>query len=265
MLDARSGNIEVRGLKAGFAISNYPYVPEIDGSRDDRVEDWFSDAEQAVAEFLVRLDARDFGGIDRRTWTALVFGLVGLAHRGAHDMQLLRTAVDADPELRRGLHVGDGESHSVHHAVVENLINRITRDAQRLLYGSLTVVVDCEADVMVCDRPAIVRRLGNALTLLTPLGPNSLAVMDSTPGNAPMEIYSQVEHGMDATPLVSKLNGFTISRARRWVVGRTTAQLEGVRDDVLASAAGPPEKLAVEPVSELERQFLWSFGRDEEV
>lgn len=260
MLDARTGKVNIRSKDAGFAIGKYLYVPMIDGERDDRVEDWFSTSEQALVEFLRRTDARDFGGIRQHDWVHIVYGLVSLAHRGAHDVALLRRAVTADTDLQAGLSTTSDE-HAVHHAVVENIVNRINRDVYRLLGGTLTILTDCTQEVLVCDRPALCRALGEAPCLLTPLGPSTLAIMEARSEGMPVRVISETEHGVDSSKFVAMLNDFTIKRARRWVVGRNPVELRAVAGAVVAHAAAADERVLIDRISAEERELLWSFGR----
>jgi len=261
MLDARSGKVETRSIKAGFAVGRYLYVPKIDGEHDDRVEDWFGMAEQALVEFLRRNDARDFSAMTHQQWVHIVYGLVGLAHRGAHDVAKLREAVKADKSLQKKLNTS-GNDHAIHHAVVENVVNRINRDVYRLLGGTLTILTDCTKEVLVCDRPAICQVRGEERTLLVPLGPSTLAVMDRQSDGVPVKVISETEHGVDSAKFVDMLNSFTIKRARRWVVGRDQAMLKDIAATVVQNAAEADEPVLYERISDEERDLLWSFGHE---
>jgi len=261
MLDARSGEVQARSIKAGFAIGKYLYVPKIDGEHDDRVEDWFGTAEQALVEFLRRNDARDFSAMTHQQWVHIVYGLVGLAHRGAHDVEKLRDAVKADKSLQKKLNTS-GNDHAIHHAVVENVVNRINRDVYRLLGGTLTILTDCTKEVLVCDRPAICQVRGEERTLLLPLGPSTLGMMERPFQGQPVRVLSEAEHGVNSGPLVDMLNSFTIKRARRWVVGRDQAMLKSIAATVAQNAAEADDPVFYERISDEERDLLWSFGHE---
>ncbi|MEQ1564788.1 MAG: DUF4238 domain-containing protein [Myxococcota bacterium] len=259
-LDVRTSTIEERSLEATFAIGRFIYVPRVNGKRDDRMEDWFGEAEQALSEFLERVDGGRLDQIDPKQHTRIVFALAGLAVRSEYEVRRLQAAVAEREDLRSGMALATDDEDSIHLAVVDNLINHVTMIAESLAGRTLQVALDCDDEPLVCDRPAVYSP--KLATLLVPLGPRSFCVID---GRAQLGPAAMTFPGRGRTAeLVQQLNRWTVERARRWVVAATRPQLETIRQAYtpeLLARREAADAITVTPVSEEERARLWSFPR----
>ena len=257
LFDIETQKIEDRSTKATFAIDDYLYVPEINGKRDDTVEDWFGEAENELALYLQRLDRRDFSTpMTIKHYTQIVYALVGLGYRSGHELRLIEERLQTDPDLRDQMGVTDDSN--THLIAVENLINVVTRQAEQYLQMGISVIYGTEYPLITCERPGFDGAAKGENSFHIPLGPNELAMFD---GRFQIGSINHTENRCTEN-FIAMANHMTIERARKWVVANGREELEKIahmlsKDKVDKRKA--KDRLIFTPLSEEERAQGWSL------
>jgi len=257
MFDIETQTIEERSSEATFAIQNYLYVPEIDGRRDDSVEEWFGYAENQLAVYLQRLDKREVGKpVKGEQYMGIVFALVGLGYRSGYELKKIEQMLGADENLRKQMEVSDDDN--LHVIAVENLINIVTRQAESYLQMGMGIIYGLANPLITCERPGFDGVAKGVSSYQIPLGPYEFAMIDEH-RPTPMISLNEVAGTKE---FVDTANDFTIKRARKWVVANSREVLEKIapmltKEKVEERAS--KDNLIFTPLSEEERENGWSL------
>lgn len=236
LFDLETQKIELRSKDATFAIHSYLYVPSIDGERDDSVEDWLAETENQLANFIQRIDTRDFQKpIAAKDLITVVHGLLALSYRSGYEIKHLQKILKSDQNLRDQM--GITSEDDIHRAVVDNMVNRIKLQAQQYIGGAVQIIFDCKTPILICDRPGFDVDARGFPFAVIPIRADAVVMIEKPGGKLPAGLSWTPDNGQ--TTVVEMLNLFTIKRARSWVVATTKEQLESIKDDLT------PDKILV--------------------
>lgn len=230
-----------------FAISEDLYVPVVAGERVTAQERWHGSLEGRLAAVAKQVHERmDPLLLQPEDAFKLPMALFALEARSPYNIQRLEEALKARPELLSRLATRPGVS--LHHLVLENLVNYADELARRHSPPAMEFVFSDADSVLLCDRPYFNHReLSHRFFALTSRVHLALRV-----GGGPWPFTYRY---LDAQPeFVDLMNNRIALSAREWIAAKEEALLdryievansdewkEGVRS----------EKVGVEAVTQL--------------
>lgn len=219
-----------------FAAENYLYIPKIEGKRQEDAEKWLADIEAAMISLIRRIETQDFlKGVHGRDLLKTLEALVSLAYRSGYQIKTLIAEMLKDEFLKE--HFGVSTEDDAHIAVVENMVNVISLQAEKYFAGTNQVLFDLSLPLLVCESPFFDMDMRGQGTAIGPITPNAAFLLD---GNNQQDVPNLSFHQAtgDSSGLSTSINSFTIKRARKWIVATTKNQLESIIGEL------NPEKIA---------------------
>ena len=254
--DVNSRKVEYsEGLKAGFAVKNDIYVPVyIDGVRDDRLENWFSDVESQLCDFT-----RDFGRGTHKRWkpNALkkaLMGIVSSSIRGDFSVTSMeddyRRRFPDTPDDRLRLHV------------LNNLYSTAHYKADQFLRGTFIIVEAEKPTFMTNDQPFLDMSPRSLEPFAVfPLSPTRVLALHPSQLPPAGDMQFPLVKASDAPAIVDFARKASMRTARRWVVCSSEQDAREVglylTDDVLDEVRATDRMLYAE-----DKDPRWLFTVD---
>lgn len=193
-----------------FAVAEDLYVPVIDGSRATEMEaGWLNDQETTLARIIDKAQKRNdpFEGVSSREITRLEMSIFSLEVRSKYELEMIRSAVEADPDIRSA--ISANPERDTQRLVLENLIHVVTELHGNYVPLSFDFLHSQEEKFILTDRPSfVVDGTGRFLVLS-----DRLAVKYSKSEGAP-----SVEHTDTPADIVFEINKMLSIKARDWII-----------------------------------------------
>lgn len=234
ILDCVTGHIAFQiGSEASFAISEFRYVPVRKPAgkapyRDETVEDWFSQGENALARITGRLLEKKPLPDQRNAVGDFIQAAILLGFRSAYEYEMLEHFLASEnPSL-----VDD----EIGRNVVDHFRSTYAHKLKQFANWDFQVVPSPTESLLVCDRPMFdmtVHRLGQEM-LVIPLAP-SLMLVATPPSDRSRDELRFTVSDKTTSKIVTLTNHFTVERARQFVVGLPD-QLKAIQPRFATSA-----------------------------
>lgn len=218
VLDCRTGHIAFHiGSKASFAISEFRYVPvrKTVGKkpyRDESLEDWFSQGENALARITDHLLEKQLLPSHGNVVGDFIQSAILLGFRSAYEYEILANVLtSADPSLAED---------EIGRLVVDHFRSTYAHKLDQFSNWDYQVVPAPSESLLVCDRPMFdmtVHRLGQEM-LVIPLAP-SLMLIATPPSDRLRKELRFTVSDKTTSKIVTLTNHFTVERARQFVIG----------------------------------------------
>lgn len=265
VFDLKEQSIQERSAEAGFAIEDFLYVPIVGDERDDRTEEWFSEAENYLALLLQRIEKKDFvKPITTLELFKVLMGLIGFTYRSSYDLRKVMAILEHDSDISAKLGIPLNNEHDRHIFAVENMINLITNQAKSYSLGALSIIHGIKGkSFLICDRPGMDLSSSGAGLNFIPVGPWAYAAMEVLGENRNPLGLNFIESGPEVS-IVDSINSFTVDRARNWIVARTREELEAIKDQLTVEriqARKTKEGHEFQAFTDEERAAGWSLKR----
>ncbi len=215
--------------KANFAIENYLYVPERPDGRDDSLEDEFADLESEMVRFC--RSARD-GTVHSRNSMAIKNALEGCLSHCFRDAYGWRRTIQEYFGLEANITSQAKDfPPAAHEWLVRNARRSLSLYKKRVSELTWTIHWNIPISLLTSDRPGwdLATRNGSDLSnIFMPLGPNVMLI-----GQEPSEGYKAgqlrfIKGCEDHAKTWHTWNGFTVERARGWIVAASKQQLDAL-------------------------------------
>ena len=201
-----------------FAIKEFIYVPEINGQRNNSLEDWLSGFEGQLASFIKKIKNGKEGeqlikGTDlndvMKKWNKLLHAIFSLNHRNAHDLRLIKKYLDNNPHHKENIGVEDTSNTEL--LVLQNLVHSTMDEAIEYSMVDFMIKYNPSGNLLLPDRPLFFEdKTGH---LIFSLSPYHLVALTKSSGVVPTYTKQNLPDSM-----VDSYNKIIAGRARDWMV-----------------------------------------------
>ncbi|MEM9454550.1 MAG: hypothetical protein AAGF11_10250 [Myxococcota bacterium] len=213
-----------RGKTAfSFAIQNDLHIPRIEGNRATALEQWFSNLEGSLADFIRQAHNMKvpFSFRTNTGFTKAIMGLVALEYRSRYNLDLIQKQLWNDSRLLSDLTSGDGTEPK--RATLENLIHLVTERATAIRPTKFEFL-HAPADIswITCDRPCLDLTWESAPAKLVVLTNKTIAIYQQSSCAEDIIRHTTLEDhkAVEATNRDIALN------ARDWIVADSACLLD---------------------------------------
>jgi hypothetical protein len=207
------------GRAFSFAITNYLYVPDIDGIKHPNLEKWKSGLESILATFIQRIKNKQVTGLanNNKEIAQILMSVISLDASSQYDIEMGYKFLEDNPEYKNL--ISDKPEREVKILLLENIVNSVaeTVGGYEAIDFTLCTIAD-EDEFIYCDRPLIDKPFDETSFIV--LTKKILLAYKATKGISTI-LYR------DCNPLlVNTINEIMAERSRKWMIASDKAILD---------------------------------------
>ncbi|MVM39465.1 DUF4238 domain-containing protein [Spirosoma sp. HMF3257] len=207
------------GRGFSFAITNFLYVPDIDGKKHPNLEKWKSGLESVLSKFIRSIKSQQVKGLvkDNAELALILMSIISLDATSKYDIELGYKFLIDNPEYKK-LISGEPE-REIKILLLENAVNSVNEEISNYEAIEFTVLTAGEdSEFIYCDRPLISKPFDETSFIV--LTKNTLLAFKNVKGTSTIE-YKECRPDM-----VDNVNQLMVERSREWIIASKQAILD---------------------------------------